>query len=394
MTTPIYLTGFEHGVISTNGGGVADLLTGTAGTEVACATSPVRSGTYSLKIAPTLTTGGRWSKNVAGTPTVLVQRFYLYITTAPSTADWIGTVVGTTAAYCYLYLNPTSGKFELYCSGTPVLVAQGPTYTTGQWYLVDWKVDLSANPWTTYCKIDGGTEFGGTYAAAADTVARMSFGHSATTGPAYEVYFDDLILSSTAGDYPIGAGAVATLSPYQDGTHNNAANVLEDALGNDIDGTTYKACEQLDELPMSDTSTRVQCNTAGSANYVEVLFADTTETDIQGAVALLAYMSASSTANNGACIIIHEDATETTLWGNPTTRADYSESSMFYKSALLPTPAGGWDTAAVNALKTRLGYSSDATPDPYWENMLIEFAYIPGAAPAAAPSELMLMGVG
>ena len=52
-----------------------------------------------------------------------------------------------------------------------------------------------------------------------------------------------------------------------------------------------------------------------------------------------------------------------------------SESSMFYKSAIITAPGGGWTQSEINALYTRLGYSSDASPDPYWYNIMLEVAY-------------------
>jgi hypothetical protein len=39
------------------------------------------------------------------------------------------------------------------------------------------------------------------------------------------------------------------------------------------------------------------------------------------------------------------------------------------------TPAAeGWTQGAVNALVTRVGYASDANPDPYWDGAMLELA--------------------
>jgi hypothetical protein len=85
-------------------------------------------------------------------------------------------------------------------------------------------------------------------------------------------------------------------------------------------------------------------------------------------------MAAGTLADEGACIIKRSDDTEIAIWGSPAARADYSESSMFYKSAIITPPAGGWTQAEINALRARIGYSNDVSPVPYWENLLIEVA--------------------
>jgi hypothetical protein len=86
-------------------------------------------------------------------------------------------------------------------------------------------------------------------------------------------------------------------------------------------------------------------------------------------VGIVAYRAASSAADNG----------KTSIFDGPTERilfsGDMSEVALAYRSAIVPR-AGGWTTAAVNALRARIGYSSDVSPNPFWEALLLEVATV------------------
>ena len=135
--------------------------------------------------------------------------------------------------------------------------------------------------------------------------------------------------------------------------------------GTDIGATT--AYDKLNSIPPTTTN-YVRQATVGTTRYAEVNFADisVTRSGIIGAIGILAYTSATTTANQGACIISKDSfSTQTDIWGNPTTRADYSDgstSNLFYKSALI---AGVTNDTTVNALQARIGYSNDVSPNPY-----------------------------
>ena len=366
MTTPIWLTGFEHGVMSANGGGICFSLSGSP----AVVATTKRTGNYALQA---LVSGAAASChvniNVAGSPTVIVGRFYFLWHTAPGAATRIFRITTDTTGAAVQFdpadhtLNPYAGS-----AGT-----KSAPLTQDVWYQVDFKYNCAANPHTLDIQVNGSPITQKTNAIAATWINGLwiGFGDNATG----EVYYDDIVVSLTAGDYPIGAGVVEALLPNADGAHNNAANTMEDAAGNDIDGASHLAWQQLDELPMSESTNRIQQSTAGTDKYAEVAFADVNPyTVFHGISGILAYMSATATANEGACVIRRSDGTEITLWGSPAARADYSESSMFYKSSVIAPPAGGWTPTEINALVARLGYSNDVSPVPYWENLLIEVA--------------------
>lgn len=373
MTTPIFLTGFEYGLatIVANGTGLADSVYNTP--EIS--STYKNAGSYALRLNST-GTSKYWQKTHTSAD-YQVGSVYIYFNGALPSAD-CALVFGINAdANFQIYFESTDSK--LYAGKVAVAgPVAGPVVTYNTWYRIDWRFYSNSTTHTVDWSVDGSaqTQFSvGSRTAGQITAIRLT-----TANVTADVFFDDLIISATTGDYPIGAHAVEGLRPSGDGTHNNATDIMEISTGGDIDGVSIKASTYLDDIPWSSTVggvDYVRQKNNGASYYCEILFTDTTNTTILGAMALLQYDSAATQANEGACIIVDEDATQTEVWGNPTTRADYSESSAFYKSALLPVPAGGWDAAAVNALKCRFGYSNDAAPDPYWEAIMLEVAYKP-----------------
>ncbi len=376
MTTLAWLTGFEYGLATpvTNGGGLANTIVGTPSVSG----SIKRSGGYSLRCQTAA--GAQTYIQITTSLSKTTVGFYIYFTTVPS-ADCSLFLVNLSTVYYRIRFHQSNSNLALYDGTTTKDLG---AVTTGVWYRIDMKVDASANPTTAAAKMDGGTEQTFSTSQGASTITYVSMGITTASVNA-DIYFDDVVVTNDSVDYPLGAHAVAGLRPSGDGTHNNGANILEDSAGADIgDGTggTVAAYDKLDESPWTSTANAdyVRQTANGTANYAEILFADTSETQILGAMALLEYASASATGNTGGCIIIDEDATSRTLWGAAGALADYSESSAFYKSLLIPAPAGGWDMGAVNALKCRFGYSDDANPDPYWLAIMVEVAYLSGPA--------------
>jgi hypothetical protein len=49
-----------------------------------------------------------------------------------------------------------------------------------------------------------------------------------------------------------------------------------------------------------------------------------------------------------------------------------SETFLFFKSAMVPPGSGPWTQSLVNGLAGRLGFATDANPEPYWQAMMLE----------------------
>ena len=111
---------------------------------------------------------------------------------------------------------------------------------------------------------------------------------------------------------------------------------------------------------------RQQANSGTS--YVELGLQDVTVTCIREVSAVLAYHAAATSADNGKTSIF-DGPTET-----PVFSGDMSQTALQYKSAVVTPGAGIWSQAAVNGLVARVGYSTDSSPNPYWDSIVLEAA--------------------
>lgn len=384
--TLTWCTGFEYGLAApvTSGGGIADLGTGTG---CSIQNSVVRTGSYALQIntsAAAMSIG----KNIIGSPTAVAFRVYINFGTQPASEGVaIAWQYHASALFSIKYFDSTKRLYASVGSGS---VKSGPIVNAGTWYRIDYLADCSGTTWTMDWSVDGApqtqaTETGHSASTFSGGSNRIGFS-GAVTG---NIYYDDVARSETGTDFPIGAGGVIGLRPNADGTHNNAANTLEDIDGNDIDGVTYFAFDKLDENPWVNTANAdfVRQTAIEATKYCEIQFADTTQNNIHGVRAIQQDAASGTPANNAKSYIIDSDAQSTTLFDG-----DTSNTSAFYRSVQVLTPAGGWTQAYVNSLKCRFGYSSDVGPsaNPYWLAIMLEVAYGPAVASTWIPKVIMI----
>jgi hypothetical protein len=355
--TPVWLTGLEHGQVSTSGGGLFDALNGSPTAD----STVKRNGTYSLKLAPAGTVQ-KATKNLPAGQSVVVARFAVRLASIPSGSSELFLTQAGGSAAIFEY-DATAGKFatRFVFGGSAI----GSAPSAGSWHLIDMKVNVGTNPRTIDWRVDGVAQPQASYSTAAATTTAVEFG--APNARTYTANYDDMIVSQTAADYPIGDGKVLALRPNAMGTHNTPAN-FQNNDGTAIDANTYT---RLDDDPMTSSVDYVKQVTALSTSYVELGFADTVESCFNGVSGVLAYHSAGTAANNGKASIFDGTAERTIFSG------DMSESSLFYKSAVITPAASPWTQSAVNGLIGRVGYSTDVNPEPFWDALLLEYD-VPG----------------
>jgi len=270
MTTPVWFTGFEYGLAapSANGVGLIDAIVGGCTITSDSSFGIPNSGTYFLKCTATAGALAYISRNITAGQT-FVGRFYFKFLALPA-ADRIIFSITTVGHKIQITYDQSINSLALGIDGavtTPAL----STMAIETWYCIDIKAVTSANPWLTDWQIDSIAQTQNSYAHAAENMSVVDYG--LRTLGANSAYYDDLIHSLTAADYPIGVGGTYGLRPDSDGVHNNAANVMENSAGTDIDGTP--AWSLLNRAPWSSTiSNYVRQNAIGAANYCEINFAD------------------------------------------------------------------------------------------------------------------------
>ena len=382
MPTLTYITGWEHGVLSLSGGG---LVNDWANASISSTT--VRNGGYALRLNPVAAVA-YWEKAIEGTlPTILVARFYVRFATLPGVNIFIfnDDNASTNAGIGY---NNASGKFctmlnDIYGTGG------GPTVVAGTWYRIDCKIDASTGTLTVDGQVDGSalTQSSGAFASA--TFNAYKIGPNATTST-MDLYADDLIVSHTAGDYPLGAGYVKRFSPNAVGTHNLEASpssaFFRDEGGAETAIATGETAssQNLDDVPLNADEDHVLVENDASltaAHYLEYGFTDSVESaEVHGVRALVA-LRQDTVANCDITARLREGGVDATIY-----TGDVNNNFRIYKGTTFATkPSGGaWTEATLNSTVLRYGYTIDADGRVRLDSSMVEVAF--GASLAVAPT--------
>lgn len=375
MATPTFITGFEHGVVSAQGGGIATAVSGVPTIEVGTA----HSGNRCLKIVAVGAGAVNFRRNTSGSAVqIAVLRVYFRIPTGgtPSaTASMAGWQITTAAVTVGMTITSAGQMRAVVGSGSAVT---GPSVVLDTWHLVELRANITGTTWTLDWTVDGVEQTQAVWAgqSTTDALQYLRLGSASSTLNA-TICFDDVVMSETSADYPLGGGSTKLLSPIAANAANVGTNIIEEADGTDANSSSYQA---LNSVPMGDATNYIRQFANGNSNYLELSLENFTEphSSILGAMALLAYTSATTTSNRGGAIVSKDNfSSYSVLWGEAAATADYSDgstASAYWKSVIV---AGANDNTTIDALAMRLGYSDDASPNPYWLDVGVEVAYVP-----------------
>jgi hypothetical protein len=281
--------GFECGFVDNHGASdLAHVSAGAAATYVSISSSVKRTGKYSLRCQNTNTT--QWTalikiygpSNTTTSNPVTVNRFYLYFETLPATSGYVYNARGVDATQLGLYFN--SGDSKLYAASgvTPATKgATGATVTTGVWYCVDLYIDQTSGAREVRLQVDEAAYGTRTDAVASGDAQNPRFCNYGMLNTVGTWYFDDLVVSSDAADWPIGPGRVHAHRPSVDGSHNiNAAGRFERGdTGTSISNSDTDVWDILNDAPLPGrypppaNSGAVRMNAPGtSGDYIEIGF--------------------------------------------------------------------------------------------------------------------------
>ena len=319
-----------------------------------------------------------------------VARLYLFIASAPILNE---TVLSFTAAgvSCGIAYDTLSAQWypAVDDGATLTLGSAGVTLATSTWHLIDLYVNVAANPWTVDVQTNGAALTQHTAARAATTIVEFIVGNQEGRLATYDLYYDDLIISLTSADYPIGAGKVTPHAPNRDGTHTftstNAKRSIAGTTGA-ITVTSTNVWQVLDDLVsatnLGASDWAVQ-ETSAAAQYLEVGFASTTDTtNGPRAVELVTanHHLTTAAANNKLKLL---DNGTTQLFYNRATSGNAN--IVLYNTTQYASMVGGgaWTKARFDAVQIRWGYSTDANPDVFLDAALIEAEF---AIVAAGPT--------
>lgn len=397
--TPIFCCGFECGVV----GAAGQHWLVNSGTN-AFSTSTVRTGARSYRINPTAATSSLSpNTTIFSSTNKLVVRFYIRFTTLPS----VTTQLFDNSNTGVLFKASDSSIYAGLITGTTG--ATGVAVSTGQWYRIDLSIDSSNNPHLTDVQVDGVACGQHSNSSAIYTYgpASVRLGNGLTAAT-QDTFYDDVIMSVTLADYPIGEGKVISYVANADGTHTSTSTnitkgTIATPVGTAITSATTDAFNWVNGRPIlggaTDNTRLINQQTASSAQYVEVAFEDSAEDRAPRSVEVLTADREASTATCNFITKLNDNGTESDVI-NRGTVAGVTTDRYATKQFAAPPTGGSWNLNASGAgsfqnIKARFGYSSDATPDVYWRGIIIEAEY--DTATIVTPSfvpRMLLMGVG
>lgn len=381
MPTLVDLAGFEDQVltanatttmnpklwdtVANNGAGTVTYVTGRGG--VGKAVKFDLDGVNQCRLARNLTTAG----------TMMVASFYVQLLRLPSaqtsrifhmSSDLVGLIgIGTDGA-----LRASFG------SGTGIVTSIGPTITVdGRFHLIDVKFDTSPATHTVDWYVDGVAQSQGSAGGvAASNMTLWSVGSNTTTHDAAFIV-DDVVISTTSGDFPMGRHSVFSVVPNDDNAASvYGTNVMEQGNGTDL-SSSNKGYQYLDEWPPTtgtNNADSVTQSATGTGNFVDVEFENAPAwavSTLWGVRGIVAHQSDGTAANNGTTRIVDSAAaTLTDVFPN----ADMSETSAHYTARMITAPGGGWTITNFNGVRGRVGLSSDASPSPEWLALMLQAA--------------------
>lgn len=390
--TPVFCCGFECGQLASGSTVGQHWLIG-AGTPT-ISTSTVRNGARSLRCNPTASTAYVTSPALGSLNTV-VTRVAVYFATLPNVDREVATYTSHTGAG--LYFKASDSKlYPGYNSGTITFGSTGVTVTTGQWYYIDIKINASTNPWTIDVSVNGATTTQLIRSVAGQTTSDnllLGFIGGSTTA---DVFYDDVVISLTGVDYPIGDGYVNHFVPTADGTHNiaGAADFGRTLTGTDILNATTTAYQLVDDVPLESGASVDWINLIAPPNvtdYVECIFGAasgiSTPTVAPRAVEVIAGIHQAGTGTGNMAIRLNDNGTTDDVYTATTVAG--TTTVIYKRKHYAAGPAGAWTVAAgagnFNNIRMRFGSPAavDANPDQYLDCIMIEAEF---AAVVLTPS--------
>ncbi len=316
----------------------------------------------------------------------IVGRLYIYFTTLPTGNTGLVTLTGSLGTFFAATFDSVSGQIRA-GGGT----ASGVSVTTGQWYRVDYKVAATATRLSDL-SVDGVNATQESVVSSATTITTVSFGSNQARN--YDLYMDDMVASTSSGDYPIGVGTTVGLYPNGDRTnttspgdgnfghfYNNTTDFQKGAgagtaLGaQNVESTSWQSLQN----PLSTT---IPTNFVGGIGNLStewlVWSHDNMPTDalsINGVAATITTHSASATTNN---LFVSLQDSSGIVTAGAIANADLSEATITVPYLVKTTNPNSqaWTVALVNDSFFRFT-SSDVNPDVYMDGICLEVDYTP-----------------
>ena len=371
MPTITFATGFELNWTSVAGGlpAASEALWEAVGGTKTITTGNFRNGASSLHLGAA--SGANYvSIQLGAGQTVVVGSIYVKWGSASYGEQVLAFSLYEGSGGVVIGQNADGNWFANVCTGT-VSDTEGPACTT-DWTRIDFRADVSnSSVWQLAWQVDGVTQTTNTRSSPGSTGSMDHFRFGDVLGPttSWESWLDDVVLSYTSGDYPLGEYQVERFGTGSaDGTHSNQSNFQDES------NTAISAGNPAyPSLSITNVTLWVHQDGNGTGDYIEIPFGDSSVGTDPDAVTIHYRLGSEGNPSNDAQLRIREGGSETTLFSGDS--SDTGTDNVFWKTLATKPSGGAWTESAWNSTVYRWGYSSDANPDPIIYGVLAEVAY-------------------
>lgn len=393
MPTPVFLTGFEHGVVAVGAAATPAepiwTAVDTTGGTPTIITTDFKHGARCLEVGGGSGAISGVRRAIVGAPNIAVASFYIkFVGSLPSADDRL---FAFTTAGSFAFLKFVASDSTLRASTGSSDAASGFVVSPDVWYLVDFRVNMSANPWVVDLTVNGSAQASRSTAIAASTVTNFRIGTNVdTTTATGTVRYDDLVISTgISGDYPMGEHECLKMSPNADGTHSFTNNdFIQGDAGSGFANNATNIHTFVDETPFAaiNTTDSVQQNVIRTTGYVELQLEASPSAEDAWGIQIHSQYDSDGTGANTVSLKENDGGTIRDVHTN----VDVSQTSVLYQSQCKATaPSGGaYTQAKLDALRLRWGYSSDVTASPILHAIMVEAAFPVAGSQNVDPSAI------
>jgi hypothetical protein len=395
VSTIQVFTGFEwgtvHDVAAGNAGSkIFDGVTGVYGTNLdVVAGSGSALGSYVGQVATISNKNFFWDTNSLGTSkTDLVVSLRFRFTSFPTSDNDIHSIdVAATSDRAGFFYQVSTGKLVAWIT-TGTQVQTNAALVLNTWYTLQFKYSCSASINTLDWVLNGTTQTQATNNLGASTIARYALGNRG--GSNGTIQFDDVVVSTTAGDHPLPLYNVRLVKADTGGTTaeiGTANSTARFTTNNTLDSTHNSAniLAAVSEVPptIGASASGVAQRAGGATDAVGIpMTSITLSGDTIAGCRILVCGWANSTGVNNIGVRAFNGSAETILVAG-------TVASGFTNSTTDPTwfaamYAGVTDQTTLDALVVRLGYSTDIVPEPGAHAVYAEILTLPGSSSSVA----------
>lgn len=404
MATIILCCGFEFGtdnglLTGNTGSKIVDFNNGTVGTnlQVLTAASHGNGSTYGFRASGS-NNNIRWASDSLGSIATAVAGFWWRASTDPSGTKQFFVFYVNGVAEAGLRYNPSTNKIETYGDDITGDSSTAATINPNEWHWIDIRYNASGSNHTMDVSVDGVamTQCTGT-GLGATTISGILFGDSSSGVGTGASDYDDLVVSATSGDFPLGEHVVKVLTVDPSGTVTLSGTTgnFQTFSGSTPTKTAWNATTArgaVDDLPpLTGSSQDGWCQiTTASNDYVEMpLTTITLGGDV--VVAGRVYVPVWTQDATGAFLGVRtwNGTTERNLFGATISISGNNTTTLPWVAEMI-TLADFNTQGEVDAAAIRGGFSSDAAPDVGFHAAYMELALIPATGDATSAVDITL----